>query len=143
MRVSRSIHVRSIKAQPFLVLRTVVEGRIPWRFLPVTDDSNGELRNEKDEHGIWLPGMTELQVSEDRHPAANDESEEEFNKDSDPDDAASGTEDNADAASDDADSDMEIAVRKQSVIGVQSRFAALNLGEGDDGSEESEGESAD
>jgi hypothetical protein len=107
------------------------------------DDSNGELKNEHDENGIWLPGMTELQVPEDRHPAVDDESEEELNTDSISDDTGSGPEDNADVPSNDADSETPTTTRKPPVIGVQSRFAALNLGGDDDESEESEGESSD
>lgn len=85
--------------------------------------------------------MTELQVSEDRHPL-EDESEEELNTDSDPDDTESRAEDNADVSSEDVDSDMKIPTSKPPVIGVQSRFAALNIGGNDDGSEDSQGESS-
>jgi hypothetical protein len=120
------------------VLRTVVEGRIPWRFLPVTYDLAGESELQDDSNGIWLPEMTDLQAPDGRHISDDESDKEEAN--SDIDDDASGTED-SDGISNDAGSGEEGTSRPQ-VIGVQSRFAALNLGN-DDASEESEGESSD
>lgn len=108
-----------------LVLRTVVEGRIPWRFLPGPD-----VPERDQENGIWLPHMTELAV-----PPVLDESEQDPQTETES-EHSSATEDGL-ATSEDADSGVETRPR---VIGVQSRFAALNFG--DDETHESEGESS-
>lgn len=120
------------------VLRTVVEGRIPWRFLPVTDDLAGESEPQDDSNGIWLPEMTDLQASDGRHISDDESDKEEPN--SDIEDDASEMEDPDGIFKNDAGSGEEGTSSPQ-VIGVQSRFAALDLGD-DDASEESEGESS-
>lgn len=124
MKVSARIHVAGPSSDPFNeVLRTVVEGRIPWRFLPPSELSSNESNSRNVENGIWLPEMTDQQVSDGR--SISDDESDKQQLDSDIEDAGLGTED-SDATADDADS-REEDTPKRRVIGVQSRFAALDV----------------
>lgn len=119
-----------------LVLRTVVEGRIPWRFLPDVEASSSDTQSPEDSTGIWLPDMP-INTDVDEHSEHHDEGSEAGTD-------ATESDEEKEAENSSTDTESEADVQREPVIGVQSRFAALNMGEeGEDSEEESESDDSD
>lgn len=114
------------------VLRTVVEGRIPWRFLPkVSADSPNAQSAAEEANGIWLPGVLGSQAA--LIQSAVDDDSEHFEESDDETTAA----DPRDGETLSTSSESE-AEGRGPALGVQSRFAALDLAEEDESDDESE-----
>jgi hypothetical protein len=105
-----------------------VEGRIPWRFLPDVDASSTDEQSPEDSKGIWLPDMP--------IDAVVDIESEHLEEGSDAGTDATGSDLEDDTEVSSAGSESEAEVQRRPAIGVQSRFAALNIGAEDSQSEE-------
>ncbi|KAJ9119139.1 hypothetical protein QFC22_003630 [Naganishia vaughanmartiniae] len=128
----------------------IVEGRIPWRYLPSTGtfaDSDEELAQLVESNGIWLPHQTEAAaalIPHDDDGERHVSSEEEFDEDMEGHVGRIRVGEESESSVDTEDEEEEETSRPAG-LGVQSRFAALSLGveegvsdeEDDEGNEES------
>ncbi|KAJ9122967.1 hypothetical protein QFC24_004005 [Naganishia onofrii] len=131
------------------ILRTVVEGRIPWRYLPSTGsltDSDADLEQLVGSNGIWLPHQTEAAaalIPHDDDDERRGSSEEDTDEDLERPEGLGRLVEEAETGSD-TEEEEEEATSQRTGLGAQSRFAALSLGveEGvseDDDDDEEEG----
>ncbi|GHJ88881.1 hypothetical protein NliqN6_5283 [Naganishia liquefaciens] len=108
------------------ILRTVVEGRIPWRFLCQTSKDDADARNGDGRAlGIWLPSQHASPVW--NYSSAVHENSDHFEESGDEEEKVAGDAEDDETAL--TGSESEAADRP--VLGVQSRFAALDLDEED------------